>query len=179
MDIDPKTYPTRMFIRLVAHQQLLADATGQPISVMMQRSGREPYVQSLSPDADFPGQTSNSQDFVDGLSFSMGASVNPTEAGAKDPKSFEDALSMPAQGQAIDPKQGQNTSSSEIDEALFADLVKNAFYPSRNPELYQSCGTAKAAAAVETRVIAEIVAAYRQIKSKQGCPVVQGLNKLL
>lgn len=66
-----------------------------------------------------------------------------------------------------------------LDEDLFEEVAKTLFHADRYPELYQSCGTPKAAKAVEAKVAAELVATYLQIKLKQQCPIVKRLNALL
>ncbi|SRR5579883_2162553 len=66
-----------------------------------------------------------------------------------------------------------------LDEDLFEEIAKTTFSASRYPELYQSCGTHRAAKAVETRVANELIDTYRQIKQKQNCALVERLNALL
>jgi predicted nucleic acid-binding protein len=68
---------------------------------------------------------------------------------------------------------------SLLDEVLFEEIAKTTFSANRYPELYQPCGTQRAAKAIEAQVAAEIVEAYHQIKQRQKCPLVERLNNLL
>ncbi len=173
MEIDASTYPSRAFIRFTAQNQLMADLTGRPITAMVQRLGGESYVQQVMPE-DQP-KTLHPDD--SNLGFSLGMSVNPVESNG----SYGDSQ-VHAQT-PLDPPGSEvphNGSETEIlDEALFEEIAKTSFSPNRYPELYQSCGTRRAAAAIEAQVAKEIVATYKQIKQKQQCPIVQGLNGLL
>lgn len=176
MNIDPTTYPSRTFARFTAHNQLMADATGQTIMASVQRLGGQTYVQEAVPDGEMPYRSQNPSGFAAG--FSIGLSVKPTTPEAT-PLSSSDKNQNPTSDQvsAVEPE--TQPSASDIDEALFDEIVKTALNPQRFPELYESCGTQKAAMAVEERVAAEIVTVYRAIKQKQACPIVQGLNQLL
>ena len=160
MDIDPRTYPSRTFVRFTAHNQLQADATGKPITAAIKRTGCNTYVQKAIPGGEFPPPISDS-DSGDGfgLGFSMDSTCSDgTETG----------------GCAV------AAATHEFDDALFEEIVKTTFSAKRYPELYQSCGTQAAAAKVETRVATEIVSAYRRINQKQqDCLIVQRLNSLL
>lgn len=130
MEIDPRTYPSRAFIRFTAQNQLRADLTGQSFIANVHRGHEESYVKHIT----------------------------PSNASAAMSDASEDAV---------------------LDEALFEEIAKTAFNAVRHPELYQSCGTAKAAKAVEDKVTAELIEAYLQIKLKQRCPIVARLNALL
>lgn len=68
---------------------------------------------------------------------------------------------------------------AELDEVLFEEIARTLFNSKRYPELYESCGTQKAAKALEAKVAAELVQSYLQIKRKQRCPIVERLNALL
>ena len=142
MDIDPKNYPSRTFVRFTARNQLMADASGQPITMSVNRFGGNTYLQQAIPGEEFLS--------TDSGSFS-----------GSSPGADNEALTY------------------GIDEVLFAEIVKTTFNPSSYPELYQSCGTRKAAADIEARVADEIVTAYRSIKQKQNCPIVQSWNSRL
>lgn len=69
--------------------------------------------------------------------------------------------------------------NATLDQALFEEIAQITFNSNRYPELYQSCGTRKAAKAVELRVAAELVATYKWIKRARECPIVQSLNRRL
>jgi hypothetical protein len=174
MDIDPRTYPTRMYIRFLAHQQLVADQTGQPITVLMQRLGREPYVQTITPGDEAPGLAPNAGNATGDPSLRIGVSVTPTRDNTGADTFSADAAEL--NSPAPTATSGVDTA---IDTALFDEIVQTLFNPTCHPELYQSCGTIAAAAELETQLAAEIVATYRQIKQQQDCPTVQSLNKLL
>ncbi len=80
----------------------------------------------------------------------------------------------------IDPIEPTDSpENATLDEVLFEEIAQNTFNANRYPELYQSCGTRKAAKAVEARVAADLVATYKRIKRAQECPIVQSLNRLL
>lgn len=130
METDPKTYPSRAFIRFTAQNQLKADLTGQSFTASVQRLGGESYAQQITPS-------------------STAESIG---------EAFEDAA---------------------LDEVLFEEIVSTTFNKNRYPELYQSCGTQRAAKAVEARVAADLIDTYLQIKRKQKCPIVKRLNALL
>ncbi|MDJ0702921.1 MAG: hypothetical protein QNJ46_06530 [Leptolyngbyaceae cyanobacterium MO_188.B28] len=176
MDIDPKTYPSRVFARFTAHTQLTADATGQPITTAVQRLGGDTYSQQVIPDGESPAISTDSGSFAGG--FTRGLSANPTSAedtthGGNESQDSKSPMDPPSL------ESGNESPTCGIDEALFEEIVQTLFNPNRCPELYHSCGTQKAAKEVEARVSADIVAAYRQIKRKQACPIVQRLNTLL
>lgn len=172
MDIDPKTFPSRTFARFMAHNQLMADATGRPIVAAVQRLGGKTFTQEVVPDGQAPTITQDS-------GFQMGMSVNTTPL-ENVPQRDDLAQSAPTPPDELaDCHLEALTAQQGIDETLFGEVVKNTINSNRFPELYQSCGTQEAAMEVEAVVAAEIVAAYRRIKQKQDCPIVQGLNKLL
>ena len=164
MDIDPKTYPSRMFARFTAHNQLMADVTGQTITSSVQRLGGATYMQQAIPDGDSPSISTDSSPRSGG--FRMGFSINPSSAEDTTRRVRGESHDCQPLGALSALESGDDCLSNGIDEALFQ-------------ELYQSCGTQKAATEVETRVAAEIVAAYRTIKRKQDCLIVQSLNNLL
>jgi hypothetical protein len=177
MDIDPKTYPSRNFARFMAHNQLIADATGQPIMASVQRLGGKTYVQKAIPDGETPSITNTPGNPSFGLN--LGMSINPVGRNTPPQDGHSDLQPSipPDQCAGIAPEEANQ--GPGIDEALFEEVVKTTLNPQRFPDLYRSCGTQKAAMEVETAVAAEIVAAYRRIKQNQDCPIVQGLNKLL
>ena len=160
MDIDPTTYPSRTFVRFTAHNQLQADATGKPITAAIKRSGCGTYTQKAMPGGDFPPPISES-DSGDGFDLGLlmdSACSDDTETG----------------GCAV------AAATHEFDNSLFEEIVKTTFSANRYPQLYQCCGTQKAAAEVEIKVATEIVSAYRRINQKQqDCLLVQRLNSLL
>jgi hypothetical protein len=57
MDINPKTYPSRAFIRFTAHNQLTADATGRSVVASVQRLGGKTYMQAAEPEGEAPLET--------------------------------------------------------------------------------------------------------------------------
>lgn len=177
MDIDPKTYPSRMFARFTAHNQLMADVTGQTITSSVQRLGGATYMQQAIPDGDSPSISTDSSPRSGG--FRMGFSINPSSAEDTTRRVRGESHDCQPLGALSALESGDDCLSNGIDEALFEEIVQTTFSPNRYPELYQSCGTQKAATEVETRVAAEIVAAYRTIKRKQDCLIVQSLNNLL
>lgn len=171
MDIDPKTYPSRTFARFTAHNQLMADITGQPIVASVQRLGGKTFTQEAIPDGEAPSVKSDSE--ASSSAFQMNMSINVAGHQGRDRQ---------APGLSGDtPESDLETSlpGPSLDEALFAEIVKTTLNPTRFPDLYRSCGTQEAAMEVEAMVAAEIVSAYRRIKQNQDCSVVQGLNKLL
>jgi hypothetical protein len=168
MDINPKTYPSRAFIRFTAHNQLTADATGRSVVASVQRLGGKTYMQAAEPEGEAPLET-NDRDSSFGLH--LGMSFQP-KVSKNSPVEEPNPLSR-------EPEAKPQPQSCGIDEALFEAIVKTTLNPNRFPDLYQSCGTQQAAMKVETAVAAEIVAAYRQIKQQRECPIVQGLNNLL
>ena len=159
MDIDPRNYPSRTFVRFIAQNQLQADATGQPIKAAIKRLGGT-YIQQAMPGGELPFLAADSNTTGGGISFGFSLDSSST-------------TSWEADSYATNP------SIDEVDADLFEEIVKTTFSPSRYPALYQSCGTQKAAAEVEAKVATEIVAAYRQISQKQDCLIVQRLNDLL
>jgi len=173
MDIDPKTYPSRNFVRFTAHNQLMADATGVPFMAAVQRLGGKTYTQEAIPNGEVPSITTKGGGLQMGMSLNTGCVESPPhpEEGEEKTSPFSNELSSLA-SDFVDQNEG-------IDEALFEEVVKNTINPNRFPDLYRSCGTQEAAMAVEAMVAAEIVSAYRRIKRKQDCPIVQDLNKLL
>lgn len=170
MDIDPRTYPSRTFVRFTAHNQLMADATGMPITASIQRLGGNTYTQQVLPEGESPSSLNDPNGTESG--FSMGLSMNPIS----DKNTTDSGAEMVG---SAEPTSEDEASVCGVDEALFEEIIKTTLNPNRFPELYQCCGTQKAAAEVETRVAAEVVAAYRQINRKQNCPIVQRLNSLL
>jgi hypothetical protein len=82
--------------------------------------------------------------------------------------------------QQVMPSEGSNTPlETTLDEELFEEVAQIVFNSNRYPELYESCGSKRAAAAVEARVANEFVETYKQIKQRQNCAFVQRLNSLL
>ncbi|EKU97512.1 hypothetical protein Lepto7375DRAFT_6708 [Leptolyngbya sp. PCC 7375] len=177
MDIDPRTYPSRTFVRFTAHNQLQADATGVPVTASVQRLGGDSYTQQAIPDGDSPSIMHGSSGFSMGFSVSPANDENPieepTHGGGENDQTlmpFEEPADLECENQA---------SISGVDEALFEDIIKTTINPNSCPELFQSCGTQEAAKALEARIAARIVAAYRKIKQQQDCPIVQRFNNLL
>ncbi|NER80844.1 MAG: hypothetical protein F6K42_14995 [Leptolyngbya sp. SIO1D8] len=181
MDSDPKNYPSRMFIRFTARNQLTADATGRPIAAMVQRFGGEAYVQRMIPENESSSSSVAEGGFSEdlGLEFSMDSipSGDPTDH----PLENNQAHVTPDKAPQVETDNTAVVPNADccIDDALFSEIVKTTFNHSRYPELFQSCGTSQAAREVEAKVAADIIASYRQIKRRQSSPVVQGLNKLL
>lgn len=171
MDIDPKTYPSRTFARFTAHNQLMADLTGQPVVASVQRLGGKTFMQEALPDGEAPSVKSGSE--ASSSAFRMNMSVDMAGQQGRDRQAPD------LSGET--PESDLETSLLEpsLDEALFAEIVKTTLNPTRFPDLYRSCGTQEAAMEVEALVAAEIVSVYRRIKQNQDCSVVQGLNKLL
>ncbi|MEM6425815.1 MAG: hypothetical protein AAF728_11745 [Cyanobacteria bacterium P01_D01_bin.128] len=66
-----------------------------------------------------------------------------------------------------------------VDETLFQDITETFFGARNNVDLYRAYGSREQAAAVEDRIVAGIVAAYRQIKTRKGDPLVRKLNSLI
>lgn len=175
MEIDPTTYPSRSFIRFTAQNQLVADLTGRPITVMVKRLGGESYTQQVTPVDQPDSDKADTPDlgFRFGLSLNMSQAEDPLSGDSQEPSpppNAEDLAAVPTSETGEHPV---------LDEALFEEVAKITFSSNRYPELYQSCGTRRAAQAIEVQVANEIVAAYKQIKQKQDCPIVKRLNGLL
>ncbi len=173
MDIDPRTYPSRTFVRFTAHNQLKADATGQTITASVQRLGGKSYVQQAIPDGEFPSIISGSS------GFKMGMSVSPIGDESITDGDIGNSQAADPLGDAASLSCDNEAQMCGVDETLFEEIIKTTITPNRFPDLYQCCGTQKAAMEVEAIVAAEVVASYRQIKQKQDCPIVQRLNNLL
>jgi len=157
-DFDPNTYPSRRFIRFTAERQLMADATGQPNTMTIQRLGRSTYVQTFDPDPSIGDRGAEELDDTEEEVPAAAPSATPmTEA-------FAATDAPPANG---------------IDETLFAEIVETVFQPNHHPELYQACATVTAAGQVEVDVATEIVEAYRHIKRNESSLRVQRLNRLM
>ena len=180
------TYPSRSFIRFAARNQLIADLTGRGFPMVVKRFGGESYVQKITPsdqpETEQPNSNSaeiNPADF--GISLDFGGPSEKSGASNFEQPSPEETQAAESNGEAAplgencDPAQKTGT----IDDALLSEITKTLFNLNRSPELYQSCGTKGAAAAVEARIAEEIVETYKQIKLKQECPIVQSLNALL
>lgn len=176
MDFELKTVPSRMFVRFVAHEQLLVDMTGQATTVYLKQMGRNPFVQQLTPGGEPAIGPSSRADEMDGTRMGVllnGRSDRPNpEAENSDSSAFDES---DAPSSRIEP----STNAEHIDEELFKAIVDTTFTSSRHPELFQPCETVEAATEVETRLIAEIISAYRRIKAQQENPTIQRLNKLL
>ncbi len=155
MTLDPSTYPSRTFIRFTVNNQLLADVTDQTITASVQRLGGQTYVQKAVPGEELPSLSRQSMDW--GTSLKVGQSI---QTPASDHQESWIQAEPPV-----------------LDEELLAEVTQTAFHD--HPHLYQDCGSAAAAAAVEAEIATEIIAAYRTIKQKQACPIVQSLNQLL
>jgi|GEM_PF-1096127 len=182
MDFDPKTVPSRMFIRFIAHEQLMADMTGEATTVNLKRLGREPFVQEILPGGKpplsymYPG---DSEDPIRGDELTMRMSMNwmgdrpqvdsePSDIKASEPSDFPSPTPEDAP-----------LEEDQIDEALFKAIVDTTFNPNQHPELFRTCDSVEAAAMVEAKLVSEIITVYRTIKAQQANPIVQGLNKLL
>jgi hypothetical protein len=93
---------------------------------------------------------------------------------------FVQRMGEEASAQQVIPSEGSDTSlETSLDEELFEEVAQIVFNSNRYPELYESCGSKRAAAAVEARIADEFVETYKQIKQKQNCSLVQRLNSLL
>jgi hypothetical protein len=175
MEFDVRTYPSRTFIRFTAHNQLVADLTGHPITATVQRLGREGYVQQVTPN----NKPSTVRLDHSEPNVSFGMSVDIVGYGDNANPEHQDSNRKPEIEEMISDSTSTTSQTNGLDEALFEEIISITFNPNRYPELYQSCGTPKAAADVETRIATEIIETYKQIKLKQQCPIVQGLNGLL
>lgn len=183
MDFDPTTHPSRMFIRFSARNQLTADITGRPIAAVVKRLDGETYIQRATPEKE-----AIAEDNLSDFSGNLGRDTSNTPE-ADDPSGGSSRNTQPLYSQAEISASAANQNASndgedceencQIDEVLFREIVKTRFNRDRYPELYQACETSRAAKEIETKVAAEIVASYRQIKRQQACPTVQSLNKLL
>jgi hypothetical protein len=178
MEYDASTYPSRSFIRFTARNQLMADLTGRPIPTFVQRLGGETYIQQVTP-SDQPDAEPSSLDALS-INLDWGSSLNTvssedTPDGQIKGQHEEQAVEEISLEQVCHASQNAHI----LDETLLEEIVKTIFNLNRYPELYQPCGTKRAAAEVENRVAEEIVATYKEIKLKQQCPLVQRLNTLL
>ncbi|MBU6230101.1 MAG: hypothetical protein KGQ93_10455 [Cyanobacteria bacterium REEB459] len=163
--LDPNLYPSRAFIRFTAHNQLLADLTGETVTASVQRWGGQTYLQTAQPGKALPSLSRQSEAGAAQLTLGMALhpSPNPT------PLSQDMAPSL-SQADPVAPA---------IAEDLFTEVTQTLFQACRSPQLYQDCGSPEAAKAVEEEVAAEIIATYRQIKQNQTSPIVQRLNQQL
>jgi hypothetical protein len=174
MEIDVSTYPSRAFIRFTAQNQLIADLTGQPVHAMVQRLGGESYTQQV-----MPGNQPNMINPANSdLGLDLDISINH-QSSAHDLNGDIQASEQHSPAELISQADDRAFEEAILDETLFDEIAKTSFNPNRYPELYQSCGTRRAAAAIEAQVAAEIVAIYQQIKQQQQCSIVRGLNSLL
>jgi hypothetical protein len=163
--LDPTVYPSRTFIRFTAHNQLLADLTGETVTATVQRAGGPAYVQIALPGKALPSLSNPSGTGAGHLTLGMTLHRSP------DPGSLPQDTA--AALREADPP------APTIDEDLFTEVTQTLFQVCRNPKLYQDCGNPEAARAVEGEVATEIIATYRQIKRNQASPVVQRLNQQL
>jgi hypothetical protein len=69
--------------------------------------------------------------------------------------------------------------SEPLDEALFLELAATTFRAEKNQTFHRPCLLREEAAEIENRIAAELVEAYRWIKSRQKSSIVQKLNTLL
>lgn len=144
------------------------------MTAVVQRLGRESYVQKITPN-DEPG-TIRLDDSNSGFSFGLSLNaLNSSDINRADTQN----LPVPPELENIADATSPDILPASLDEDLFNEIVTNTFKPIRNPELYQSCGTPKAAADVELRITGEIIETYRQIKLNQQRSTVQSLNGLL
>mgnify|MGYP006266819883 CR=1 FL=1 len=175
INFEPGTYPSRMFIRFTARNQLMADATGQPITAMVQRLGGGNSVQRAIPGGPSPIIAPNGQEqggtWGAELSMAAGSDDESVLPGA-------DSQYLPGDGSSADGASCE-VPTLGIDEELFTEIVKTRFNAQCYPQLYRSCGTVEATRSLEYEVAAEIVETYRRIKQQQQSGIVQDLNRLL
>lgn len=165
MIVDPNTYPSRIFIRFTAHNQLLADAIGEAVIASVQRGGGQTYVQTALPGEVLPSLARSSGPGADRVS--LGMAIHRSTDQAPFPQGAAPFLGK------TEPK------GRVIDETLFADITQTLFQVRCSPRLYQDCGSPEAARGVEREVATAIIAAYRKIKQNQTSPIVQSLNQRL
>lgn len=165
MIVDLSAYPSRIFIRFTARNQLLADAIGEAVIACVQRGGGQTYIQTALPGEALPSLSRPSGPGADRLN--LGMTIHGSTGQAPLP-----------QGAAPSPREAEPEGLA-IDESLFADITQTLFQVSCSPRLYQDCGSPEAARGVEQEVATAIIAAYRQIKQNQTSPLVQSLNQRL
>lgn len=163
--LDPNLYPSRAFIRFTAHNQLLADLTGETVTASVQRWGGQTYIQTAQPGKALPSLSNQSDAGAGQLTLGMALRTSPNP----DSVSQHTAPSLD-QADPVAP---------EIDEELLTEVIQTLFQVCRNPKLYQDCGSPKEARAVEGEVAEEIIATYRKIKRNQTSPIIQRLNQQL
>jgi len=69
--------------------------------------------------------------------------------------------------------------SEPLDEVLLLELAATTFRAEKNQTFHRPCLWREEAAEIENRIAAELVEAYRWIKSRQKSSIVQKLNTLL
>ncbi len=154
--------------------------------MMVRRFGGETYIQKITP-SDQPETDQLNSKSADlnpgdlGLPLDVFSSKEHSGESNFEPPSPQEseAAGQTDEAEILGPDCDPAQQTEAIDEALFGEITKTLFNLNRNPELYQSCGTKRAAAAVEARIAEDIVDTYKQIKLKQECPIVQSLNALL
>ncbi len=163
--LDANRYPSRTFIRFTAHNQLLADLTGETVTASVQQWGGQTYVQTAQPGKALPSLSNQSGAETGQLTLEMALhrSTDPTPLSQSTAPSLSQA----------------NPAAPVIDEDLFSEVTQTLFQVCRNPRLYQDCGSPEGARAVEGEVATEIIATYRQIKQNQASSIVQRLNQQL
>jgi hypothetical protein len=164
--LDANRYPSRTFIRFTAHNQLLADLTGETVTASVQRWGGQTYLQTAQPGKALPSLSNQSGAETGQLTLEMALhrSTDPT------PLSQSTAPSL---------SQANPAAPAAIDESLFTEVTQTLFQVCRSPKLYQDCGSPEEARTVEGEVATEIIATYRKIKQNQASSIVQRLNQQL
>lgn len=68
---------------------------------------------------------------------------------------------------------------ASLNEGLFREVAKTFFQSNQFQAVYLPYESKEEVAAVESRVATELMATYKQVKSRRDDPVVQQLNALL
>lgn len=167
MDAPANPFPTPLFVRFIAHQQLTADATGQITTLKAQRRGKGLFHWQFSPHQPIKTQFGATEPWSEKLQ-----STSSQETRYRD----RDCPTLPNQPA---PHQSLTAATAAIDEPLFDDIFTTTITPQRWPQLYQASASPRAAIALELQAAAEVVATYRLIKFNQTSPLIQQLNDLL
>lgn len=170
-DFAPNPFPSRRFVRFIAHKQLIADATGITTTLKAQRYGKDTFHQQFTPGHPVP---------TTGIESTR--SVNELESIFAQDSEGEVKMDGDRSGGHASPVstlESHQPFSGNVDNSLFEDILKTTVTPENWPALYQACETPEDATALELKVAAAIVSTYRQIKFRQQDPVVQQLNQLL
>ncbi|HEY9625282.1 MAG TPA: hypothetical protein V6C78_33480 [Crinalium sp.] len=176
MDFDGSIYPSRMFIRCTAHNQLLTDLTEQAISTFVQLEG-EAYLHAIAPTEYFDVKPLDLEDLDINFNVPMAWDDFSLEFDAIE--LLEDPSEDDWEWETMPLTPLGSADSISLDEALLEDIATTIFSSNRYPELYRAYATKEAAAEIEFYVAQEIVTTYKRILSKRHCPTVQALNQLL